>query len=273
MQMDESTIRVMVGKKNTTHLGYMWVIYSPRYRCVCYIYHQGRSKEAPNEILNIYEGKLQADGYPVYASIDKARTNIDLSNCNAHARRYFEKVLSNDKEKASYAMSLYQKLYTIEGQITKHRKNDPSLEDQYAYYAYRKEARKKAVPIAQVFKSWMEDQLIKVLPSSPIGKAIAYTHNRWDKLTKYLDDGELEIDNNLIENCIRPLALGRKNYLFAGSGEAAVNIGVFYTIFVTCKQLQINTSNYLTWYLENITSTNINEIEKLSPWSYKDNET
>ncbi len=111
-------------------------------------------------------------------------------------------------------MSLYQKLYLIEGPITKHRKNDPSLEDPYAYYAYQKEERKKAAPITQVFKSWMEDQLIKVLPSSPIGKAIVYTHIRWDKLTKYLDDGELEIDNNIVENSIRPLALGRKIPIF-----------------------------------------------------------
>jgi len=111
IQMDESTIRVLNNKKGKSHLGYMWVIYSPSIRCVNFIYHKGRSKEAPTDILKSYSGKLQSDGYQVYETISNQSSDIDLSNCNAHARRKFEKALSNNKNSARKVMLIYQKLY------------------------------------------------------------------------------------------------------------------------------------------------------------------
>ena len=121
IQMDESTIRVMNNKKGKTKIGYMWVIYSPSIRCVNFIYHKGRSKEAPTAILATYKGKLQTDGYKVYETINNQSSNIDLSNCNAHARRKFEKSLSNNKNSASKVMLLYQNLYAIESRINEKR--------------------------------------------------------------------------------------------------------------------------------------------------------
>ncbi|MFT6338695.1 MAG: transposase [Saprospiraceae bacterium] len=94
-----------------------------------------------------------------------------------------------------------------------------------------------------------------ILPKSAIGKAINYTRQRWEGLTNFMIDGQIEMDINYVENCIRPLALGRKNYLFAGNEEAAANIAVFYSVFNTCRYLDVNVSKYTTWYLQRVNDT------------------
>lgn len=266
IQMDESTIRVLNSKKGKSHLGYMWVIYSPSIRCVNFIYHKGRSKEAPTDILKSYKGKLQSDGYHVYETINNQSKDIDLSNCNAHARRKFEKALSNDKKSASKVMLLYQKIYAIESRINEKRLEFDSLE---LFYAYRTEERQVMKDEIEALRDFIHNPPVTILPKSLMGNAILYTRKRWTRLTKFVTDGELEMDTNFIENCIRPLALGRKNYLFAGNHKAAVNIGVFYSVFNTCRHLNINVMDYTIWYLEHIGNTKINEIESLSPMVYK----
>jgi len=266
IQMDESTIRVMTSKKGKTHLGYMWVIYSPAIRCVSFIYHKGRSKEVPRAILSTYQGKIQSDGYRVYESLNQEKAELDLSNCNAHARREFEKALSTHKDSASRVMRIYQKLYKIESRINEKRNTFDRLEE---FYAFRKAERQTMKDEIEDLRKFVFDPPVDILPKSLLGKAIMYTRNRWSGLTKFIDDGELEIDTNLVENCIRPLALGRKNYLFAGNHQAATNIGVFYTIFNTCRHLEINVMDYTIWYLERIGHTKINEIASLSPMAYK----
>jgi len=268
IQMDETTIKVLNTKKGKSHLGYMWVIYSPAIRCVNFIYHKGRGKEAPTAMLDSYKGKLQSDGYQVYETINNQSEDIDLSNCNAHARRKFEKALSNDKKSASKVMLLYQKIYAIESRINEKRNEFDSLE---LFYAYRTKERQVMKDEIEVLRDFIYNPPITILPKSLIGNAIMYTRKRWARLTKFVGDGELEMDTNFIENCIRPLALGRKNYLFAGNSAAATNIGIFYSVFNTCRHLQINVMDYTTWYLEKIGSAKINEIESLSPIAYKKN--
>jgi transposase len=114
IQMDESTIKVLATKKGKAYLGYMWVIYSPAKCHVCFMYNKGRDKSFPSKLLKDYQGKLQSDGYIVYKNIAQTHHDIELSNCNAHARRKFETALTNDKDSASNAMGLYQKMYGIE---------------------------------------------------------------------------------------------------------------------------------------------------------------
>jgi len=260
VQMDESTIKVMTGKKNRTHLGYMWVLNSPEKDQVYFEYHPGRSSTAPNQMLKGYKGELQTDGYEVYENIGKANADIKLLGCMAHARRYFDKSLANDKDRSEYVLRKIQKLYFIENQC---RENNSTIEQ-------RKSIRQEmAKPILEELKSYMENEALTATPSSSFGKALGYTLKRWKKLIRYVDNGSLEIDNNLIENAIRPLALGRKNYLFAGNHEAAANIANFYTIFGTCKKLDLNPYNYMVWYLQRVNGTNIQEIHSISPESYK----
>ena len=115
----------------------------------------------------------------------------------------------------------------------------------------------------------MDKESLVVTPRSPIGTAIGYMIKRWDKFTKYTDHGHVEIDNNIIENAIRPLALGRKNYLFAGHHDAAINIGYYYTIFGTCKSLGVNPYDYMVWYLNKVPAIKTSEMGKLAPDTFK----
>ena len=127
------------------------------------------------------------------------------------------------------------------------------------------------MPILNDFKLWLEELRDNVLPKSPIGRAIAYTLNRWEKLTLFATNGILEIDNNRIENIIRPLALGRKNYLFAGSDEGGKRAAMMYSFFASCKIHNINPLDWLTDVLRRIPAQPINKIEELLPhlWQKK----
>ena len=148
----------------------------------------------------------------------------------AHARRGFAQALDNDRPGAAYALSQFGKLYDIERKALKQNMTD----------AQRLALRQQhAVDILTDMGEWLKKEIGQVLPKSPIGKAIAYALARWDKLCLYVEDGMLEIDNNLVENAIRALALGRRNYLFAGSHEAAQRIAMFYSFFGTCARNKV----------------------------------
>ena len=259
VQQDESTIKVLNSKKQGSHTGYMWVMASPLLKNVCFEYHPGRGREGPLETYKDYNGQLQTDAYEVYDIIDARYDSIEHFHCWAHARRKFIESANNDKARSEYAIGQIGLLYDIERRC---RESDYTPDQ-------RREERKLAKPILESFKEWLDTVAIKVTPGSPIGKAMAYLIKRWNKFTKYVDYGEVEIDNNHIENAIRPLALGRKNYLFAGNHTAAETIGHYYTIFGTCKAQNVNPYEYMTWFLKNVASTNINEMEKLSPESFK----
>src|SRR5690606_11004817 len=126
-----------------------------------------------------------------------------------------------------------------------------------------------ALPVLDAFSNWLKENYVQVLPKSSIGMAIAYTMKRWEELTNYLMDGMLEIDNNAIENKIRPIALGRKNYLFAGSHDAAQRAAMIYSFFAMCKIEEVNPQQWLKYVFDNIMDTNIQKIHELLPNNYK----
>jgi transposase len=149
---------------------------------------------------------LQTDIYNAYNIYEK-RVGITLHGCMAHTRRKFEQAKDNDLERAAYVLERTQKLYMTEHEA---REKDLSFEQ-------RRELRaEKSLPVLQELEKWMKGQLPEVLPKSSIGQAITYTLGLWRRLTRYIDNGQVEIDNNLIENSIHPVAFGRRNYLFAG---------------------------------------------------------
>jgi len=117
-------------------------------------------------------------------------------------------------------------------------------------------------------KDWIDEESIKILPKSPIGKAMTYCINQWPKLMRCFEDGNLHLDNNVIENKIRPLALGRKNYLFAGSHDAAQRIAMMYSFFATCSIHCVNPRDWLTYVLENIADTKLSDLDKLLPQNF-----
>jgi hypothetical protein len=174
----------------------------------------------------------------------------------AHARRMFSEAAGNDRVKAEYALQEIQKLYMIE-RICK---------EQHLSFAETKAVRQiKSVPILAALGQWMINEYTHTTPKSNIGKALAYSIERWEKLSRYTEDGMLNIDNNPVENSIRPVALGRKNYLFAGSHEAARRSGMFYSLLGTCKMHSVEPYSWLKNVLERISSHPINRIKELLP--------
>jgi len=268
-QVDETTITVLAkNKKNASHRGYMWVLYNPKQQSVLFNYHPTRSKIAAQQLLGTdYEGVLQADGYNVYPSLAKNKL-IQLIFCMAHARRKFIEAQNNDPSKASYVLEKMQQLYQIE------RKARTKQLDEPARLALR---QSKALPILNELGKWLKDEYTsgKVLPKSAIGKAIAYSLERWQGLCTYAYNGALEIDNNLVENTIRPIALGRKNYLFAGSHDAAANLACLYTIVGTAKQHNLNVQKYLTWLFKKIASEKMTDanIKSCLPYNLSPEDT
>ncbi len=256
LQADETPIGVLESNNpGSLHRGYHWVYHDPVKRVVLFDYRPGRGREGPKEILKNFKGHLQTDGYGVYEEFGK-REGITLLHCWAHARRKFADAEESDRARAHYVLQEIQKLYALEREIKEQNLN----EDQTV--ALRTE---KALPIIEGLKKWMIAAITGVLPKSPMGKAIEYTLTRIEALKVYTFYGKLKIDNNLIENAIRPVALGRKNYLFAGSHEAAQNAAMFYSLFATCKAKGINPYEWLADTLKKIASHPINRIEELLP--------
>ena len=262
LQADESPIKVQdKDKKGSCHQGYYWVYHCPLDGSVLFDYQPGRGSGAAAHVLEGFKGFLQSDGYAVYDKIGM-RKEVTHVGCWAHARREFHNALTNDKDRASIAIGFMQSLYKVEA----------DAREQSLGAAERKELRlQKSLPVINAFGKWLADELKAggILPKSAIGKAIMYTLDRWDKLGAYLHDGSLEIDNNLVENAIRPLALGRKNYLFAGSHDAARRAASIYSFFAMCRKEEVNPFEWLKNVFENILETKVTQLHTLYPKHYK----
>lgn len=214
LHADETTIKVQdENKKGKTHLGFYWAYHNSENNLVLFDYRPGRGREGPTEILRDFKGYLQTDGYGVYDDWGK-KPGITLIHCMAHARRKFTESLDSDAPRAKYVLELMQLLYAVERRIKQEAM--PAKE----IVALR---QKESTPVLQELKQWMIAQAGNVLPKSPIGQAIAYSLQRWDKLSLFTTNARLQIDNNPVERAIRPIAIGRKNYLFAVRHERCLN--------------------------------------------------
>jgi transposase len=262
VQADETPLPVLNGEtKGAAHTGYLWAYHSPPNQLIFYDFQPGRGKEGPIHLLKDYTGYLQTDGYGVYehASIG-GRKDIILMHCMAHARRYFEKALDNDQERAKYFLKEVQKLYAVER---------VAREENLSTTAIGELRQQDALPILQSLKGWLQENYAQVLPKSKIGKAIAYSLPRWDRLSLYTTDGRLQLDNNTIENAMRPVALGRKNFLFAGSNEGGKRLALFYSLLESCKKQQVNPWDYMKNILERIPTAKMSQLRDLLPDRWK----
>jgi transposase len=256
LHADETGIKVLdKEKKGASHKGFFWVYHNSLEKIVLFDYQPGRGGEHPTGMLKDFSGYLQADGYGVYDHLD-GQHGITLMNCLAHGRREFDEAKNNDKARAEYALGQIQQLYAIERDCTEKKLNFDQIKE---------ERQLKAAPILEHMKGWLMDSYSQVLPKSTIGKAIAYNLKRWDRLSIYITDGRLKIDNNPVENAIRGAVIGRKNYLFAGSHEAASRTAMLYSLVGTCKMHGINPFDWLKDLLIRISDHHINRIEELLP--------
>lgn len=251
LQVDESPFKVLSSeKKGATHVGYQWVYLDPVRNVVFYNYQPGRSGEHPVRMLKGFKGIIQTDGFAGY---NKAASSPDINQiyCMAHARRYFERARDNDLQRADYFLKEVQKLYEIERII---KSTGIVGKDKVKY------RQEHAVPILAELKVWLDEQVQMVAPKSTIGKAVLYSKQRWKGLVTYCEYDYTEIDNNPVERSIRPMVVGRKNYLFAGSHESAERAACFYSFFITCRLHKINPK---VW-IEEV----FNKIEHLKPSQY-----
>ena len=239
VQADETTTPVMNKETHKAAKEYLWMVRAVMERLVLFHYDQGSRAGAVIESLaNRYnfKGYLQCDGFAGYETAFKTNPDVWLVNCMVHIRRHFEQALDENRPMAEHGLTEIQHLYKIE-----HMCDDAGLSPDE-----RKAKRQElASPIMEAMKLWMETEGVKYSENSLIGKAITYAYTRWDNMMRYLEDGRLLLDNNLAENEIRPITLGRKNYLFCGNHEAAQNMAVVCSLLATCRNHDVNPRDYL----------------------------
>jgi hypothetical protein len=223
------------------------------------LYEKGRGGNYVRTHLKNFIGHLQTDAYAAYGTLPTVNTMVKLVGCWAHARRKFTDALPVEKEQAGWFLKQIQLLYAIERFC---RQANLGPEERLAL-------RENAIPILQGIKERMETVAPTLTPKNVLSTAIRYSLNQWDELTVYTTDGRLEIDNNLVENSIRPIALGRKNYLFAGDHDAAQRGAVIYSLIASCKARQINPLAYLADVLDKLPARKVNNIDDLLPWNWK----
>ena len=260
LMVDETSLRVQVRElKCRCHTGYYWVYLAPLQRLVLFDYRQSRSRDGPQEMLRDFHGHLQTDGYQVYDDIG-ARNTIVHVGCFAHARRYFVEALQSDPKRAEWVLTHIQQLYDIE-----------RIARQGAHsFAQRYDLRQQqALPVLAEMKAWLEVERHKVLPKSAIGKALAYMLKFWVRLNVYTTDGRIEIDNNLVENAIRPVAIGRRNYLFAGSHNGARRGAIIYSLVCTAMLHDLAPFDYLRDVIDRISDHPHKQLAELLPQNWK----
>jgi transposase len=255
LQVDETPIRYLdPDVKGKSQQGYLWT-YSRPGGDVLFEWRVSRSREGPKEFLKTFRGKLQTDGYSAYESLAKERNDLTLIGCWAHARRGFHEALTESKLAAWFVRQIGL-LYVVEKEL-RENKAGPQLRAAIRTWQSR--------PILARLRRAMELVRGRTLPQGLLGQAIDYALKRWDALTRFIADGTLEIDNNLIENAIRPSALGKKNWLFIGHPEAGERSAVIYTLLGSCRRHGINPSDYLKDLFTRLPAAKIAEIQQFTP--------
>ena len=266
LQVDETRIEVQIKgpppksrdkpKKQKTHRGFYWGYHAVHEKLLFFEYHPGRNADNPMKRLRNFTGTVQTDAYTVYDQIRNAYPGLTHYHCLNHARREFEKALTNDAQRADHALGEFQILYAVERKAREENLDTQSIQNLRA---------QESKPVLERMFKWMESEAPKVLPQSPIGKAMGYMLSRKKRMSHYLSDGNLLIDTNPIENAIRPIAVGRKNYLFAGSHEAAQRGAIFYSLLACCKMNEIDPLEWLTDIMQRLPHHPDNQIEQLLP--------
>ncbi len=263
IQVDESTIPVIDNEKHKTRKAYLWLVRSVMDDLVFFHYDKGsRAQKVVVDLLKTFRGAVQTDGYQAYSIYDRKK-GVLLLGCWAHARRKFTESLSEDRTGAEYALAQIAKLYQVEEMA-----NDRKLD-----YEQRAELRKRlAYPVMRAFEKWLLAYHHKTINGGRMRKAISYTYNLFERLSRYHLDGRYLPDNNGAENSIRPLAIGRKGYLFCGNHDAAENAAIMYSLLGCCKSCDVNPREWLTDVFKKIALYNSNyelDLADLLPHNWK----
>lgn len=257
LQADETCVRYLAPGTGTSHQGYLWVYHSPG-RSVVFEWHRGRGQECLESMLSDYRGDLQCDGYQAYRSFNLSHAQqgrYQLFACWAHARRRFFEAKDDSSLPAQVLLAL-KALYRIETELRESGATD------IARLARRQQDSK---PLLADIKSMLHSELGNHRPQTLTGKAVSYTLNLWEELERYADTGHVEIDNNLVENTIRPTAIGKRNWLFFGAPDSGQQSAVIYSILETCRKLGIDQQEYLCDVLTRLPEITYKEARQLTP--------
>ena len=261
VQNDDTTVPVQDHDGKGIKTGRLWVSVGDRgHPYVVYRYTPDRSATGPREIFKDFQGYLQADAYSAYDGLYKSGEIIEVG-CMMHARRKFYEARTVDPQRSHQALAWISLLYDVERDAKKR-----ATADYEAFVAFRHELRnERSRSIFDKFHAWLEAEQPKVLPKSPIGEAIQYALNHWEALKRPLEAGFLELDNGACARAFKPVALGRKNWLFAGSDQGGQTAAVLMSLCTTCKNLGIDPQAYLRDGLDRISTHPAKRIDELLP--------
>jgi transposase len=231
---DDTPVPVLEADRRTTREGRLWVYVGDQTPAdLVYDYTPTHSRAGPLAFLGAFRGYLQADAYPGYDALYATGRVLEVG-CWAHARRYFWDAKAADAPRALLALGFIRELYRVEA-------------DAKGFTADARRGRRQehAQPVLERFRAWLDEQADLVRPKSPIGEAVGYARGQWTALTRYVEDGDLAIDNNASERALRRIAVGRKNWLFCGSDEGGRRAAILYSLVATCKEHRIDPWAYL----------------------------
>jgi transposase len=251
---DDTTIPVLDANREQTKTGRIWVyIGDLRHRYAVFDYTPDRKGARPREFLNGYEGYLQADAYSGYDELCD-RGNVTEVACWAHVRRKFFEAKDSARVGATHALNMIGQLYGLERKASK------------LDAARRLSLRQKhACGQLEKIKSWLDEQSTAITPKSPLGMAIRYARNHWVALCRFTEDGELSIDNNLSERTLRCVAVGRKNWMFAGSDRGGRTAATLFSLIASCKLLGVDPYQYLRGLLGELPTRRVESLAELLP--------
>jgi len=258
VQIDETPVKVLDPEvKGKAAQGYLWFFSVPGGDAILE-FSRSRGQEVPRQRLQGFQGTIQTDAYEVYQALERKDAALARIGCLAHARRGFYLALKESLREAVGFIGQIRQLYRLEDQI---RLLSPSER-----YRLRQE---QAPPLWEAMKKHAEGLQPQLLPKSTLGKAVNYFLNQYDALRGYLEDGRFEIDNNLVENDIRPTAVGRKRWLFIGHPQAGWRSAVIYSILISCRRRGLNPQEYLADVLARLPSLKITQIQDMLPAHWK----
>jgi transposase len=256
IQADETPVPVqMHDGRGKNHQGYLWQYGRPGGSAV-FDFRTGRGREGPKNFLGNYEGILQTDGYSAYDRTGGPK--MVHAACWAHARRkLFDAVkLSPEDKTATQLVARIDELFAVDADARQ------AGMDETGRHALRHE---RSRPLLEIIRKELEAAGKAALPSSALGKAVNYTLSLWQKLTRFLDHPQLELSSNLAENSMRPVVLGRKNWIHVGSEEAAPKVAAILSVFETCRRLKVPVREYLAAVLPRLADTSIQRVGELTP--------
>lgn len=258
VQVDETPIRYLAPGNGQTKLGYLWTTCRPRDGDVIYHWETSRAARCLDNVIPVsFTGTIQCDAYAAYPGFARQR-GLQLAGCWAHARRAFYEARDHSPQAAGFILRQIGHLYRVESRLRKSQAS-PKLRA----IVRSTESAPILARIAAALRRWKTTR--RFLPQSSMGKALDYALANWSLLEVYVHDGRIEIDNNSVENSIRPTAIGKKNWLFIGAAEAGQRSAILYTIIESCRRRGLNPFDYLRDVLTRLPSMTNWQVKDVTP--------